>query len=432
MFNILKKLVRLYQVISTKQILNPPVNILNSLTKKRLPDDVLLESRNKRFNVPIKTLFYLYDWLKFESITKMPDGRFVINSFLPPMPGKGYERMFNNLVSGRRISPVSAYIAVTSNCTYDCWHCSYKNREQDELSLEIISETIDNLVDIGVSIIGLTGGEPTLRTDLVDIVTKISNNADSMIFTNGFGFDDHLALKLKHAGLWAVAVSLDSHLPEEHNKKRGSNIAYTKAIEAIKVAKRHSFYTMLTTVPDRDILISGNYKEIYKLARELSVDEFRLVEPMPTGKLFSCDSCLLDDKLREDLKKFHKEINKKNLIPKVCSFALIESEEYFGCCAGSMHLFIDSAGNVCPCDFTPLMFGNIKEISLQECWQRMNDTFKLPRKSCFIQENYQLIRDHYTGTLPLSYEKSLEIFKKVEKSDLPAYFKHVMHQGLVE
>ena len=73
MFNILKKLVRLYQVISTKQILNPPINVLNSLTKKRLPEAVLSESSNKRCNVPIKTLSYLYDWLKFESITKMQD-----------------------------------------------------------------------------------------------------------------------------------------------------------------------------------------------------------------------------------------------------------------------------------------------------------------------------------------------------------------------
>lgn len=432
MFNILKKLIRLYQVITNKQILEPPINVLRSLSKKRLPEKVFREVCGKKFTLPIKTLFYLYDWLKFETITQMPDKRFVINSFLPPMPGKGYERMFENLLTGRRISPVSAYIAVTSKCVYDCWHCSYKNREFYEMSLETISKTIDDLIDIGVSVIGLTGGEPTLRTDLVDIVIKISNNADSMLFTNGFGFDDQLAADLKKAGLWAVAVSLDSHLPEEHNKKRGSDVAYTKAIEAIKVAKKYSFYTMLTTVPDINVLKSDSYRHIYDLAKKLSVDEYRLVEPMPTGNIISCEQCLLDEKLREELKNYHKEVNKNNLSPKVCSFALIESEEYFGCCAGTMHLFIDSSGNVCPCDFTPLAFGNIREISLKECWQRMSDAFKLPGKSCFMQDNYELIREHYRGTLPIPYEVSLEIVEQVEKSELPAYFKHVMRQDPIE
>lgn len=144
---------------------------------------------------------------------------------------------------------------------------------------------IDDLVNIGVSIIGLTGGEPTLRKDIVEITAKSSAIADTMIFTNGFNFTDELARDLKKAKLWAVAVSLDSSTPELHNKKRNSDQAYEKAIQSLEISKKYGFYTMLTTVPDYKCLENNEYKEIYKIAKSLKVDEYRIVEPMPTGRL---------------------------------------------------------------------------------------------------------------------------------------------------
>lgn len=421
-----KKLYTLYKILRTKEITTVPIEVLNKLPAKRLPDKIFDEMKQKKSYIPFKTLVYMYNWLKNETITQMPDGRYVINAFLPPIPGKGYERMFVNMLSGRKISPVSAYIAITSKCCYNCWHCSYKNRSGEDLTYNQISDLIDQLLSIGTSIIGITGGEPTLREDLVEIIEKASAETDCMLFTNGVNFTEDLAMKLKKAGLWAVAISVDSHIPDVHNKKRSNEKAYETAIRAIKLSNKYSFYTMLTTVPDLEILKDGTYKEIYKLAIDLQVDEYRIVEPMPTGKLIDCNNCLLNNPLRDEIKAFHKEINKKNLKPKVCSFALVESGEYFGCCAGTMHLFIDSFGNVCPCDFTPLSFGNIKEIPLKEAWKRLNEAFKLPRYNCFIQENYNIIRKYYNGTLPISYENIEEIFKEVPESDLPAYFKHVL------
>ena len=428
MFERLKKFKQLYKVVSTKGIVEPPVRILKKLPYKRLPDKIFNEVKGKKKTLPFKTLLYLYDWLKYETITQMPDKRFVINTFLPPMPGKSYEKMFENLTSGRRMSPVSAYIAVSSKCCYDCWHCSYKKRLGEDLSTDQVLHVIDQLNQIGTSIIGITGGEPTLHKDIVKIVHNASIESDSVIFTNGFNFTDELAAKLKNVGLWAVSVSLDSDIPEVHNKKRGNNQAYDRAINAIKVSHKYGFYTMASTVADIDVIKNKTYQKIYDLVKQLGVDEYRLVEPMPSGKLITCNDCLLNYQLREELKQFHRNINKNNMRPKVCSFALVESGEYFGCCAGTMHLFIDSKGNVCPCDFTPLSFGNIKEIPLIEAWQRLNDAFKMPRYNCFIQENYRLIQKYYSENLPLNYDETLKVFNEVPEANLPDYFKHVLSQ----
>jgi radical SAM protein with 4Fe4S-binding SPASM domain len=71
-------------------------------------------------------------------------------------------------------------------------------------------------------------------------------------------------------------------------------------------------------------------------------------------------------------------------------------------------MFIDYNGQVCPCDFTPMSFGCVKEQPLEEIWQRMNDAMHNPRRNCFIQKNHEIIKKHYhkNGTLPLAPEIS--------------------------
>ena len=62
-----------------------------------------------------------------------------------------------------------------------------------------------------------------------------------------------------------------------------------------------------------------------------------------------------------ELRQFHRDANRRGRGPKVCAFPEIESPELFGCGAGTFHLFIDPSGNVCPCDFVPLSFGNVAD-----------------------------------------------------------------------
>ena len=142
------------------------------------------------------------------------NGDFIVNSFLPPLnsnayksivnavPGKG-EEFFKNHTTGIRLAPISTYIAVTSRCMYNCWHCSAKRfiKDKDDTSKEMttneVKKIIKNLQSLGVGIIGFTGGEPLLRKDLEEIIATIDNRSISFLFSNGYSLSYEKAKALK-------------------------------------------------------------------------------------------------------------------------------------------------------------------------------------------------------------------------------------------
>jgi hypothetical protein len=82
----------------------------------------------------------------------------------------------------------------------------------------------------------------------------------------------------------------------------------------------------------------------------------------------------------------------------------------FGCGAGYHHLFVDAVGNVCPCDLTPMAFGNVLEEGLGAIWERMGEHFGRPRCGCFMKEICQEVAERAAGgELPLALAQSEEI-----------------------
>ncbi len=387
----------------------------------------------------IALMRHVLRWLKGEYISRHGE-QWVLNTFLPPFPGPAFDRLFTSQLSNRRYTPVSAYLAITSRCPASCWHCSIKNRQEAELPLEIWQKTIAGLHEIGASIFGITGGEPLVRSDLAEIVKTVKDGGgEAMIFTSGIGLTPEKAKELKLAGLWAVCVSLDRGDPEQFDKLRGVPDSLGIARRALTTAKDAGLYTCVNCVADREVVSTGLYRKLYEISRELRVDEFRLIEPMPCGRLADApkdiggelpqtDSPFLTPELVREVRRYHRDTNQRLkpdsrgvLPPKVCAFNEIESPELFGCAAGTRHLFIDPAGEVCPCDFTPLSFGNIAEESIAEIWDRMSAAMKHPRRRCLIQHQTKLIHDAIKDRTPAPLEVSLATAAAFPEEDLPDF-----------
>ena len=236
--------------------------------------------------------------------------------------------------------------------------------------------------------------------------------------------DQEKASALKRAGLWACCISLDHPDSKQCDQLRGMEGAYKQALESIRISKHTGFYTMIGTVATRSLVERELYRAVYEIARVLEVDEFRLVEPMPCGKLSgTSEDMLLTANHIKDLRDFHITTNRKGRLPKVCAFNQIESPEIFGCGAGTQHFFIDSAGEICPCDFTPLSFGNVTEKSLLSIWNTMNDAMVNPRRHCFIQKHHRLISKYATGQeYPLPPEISKKVCAEAGTEPFPDYF----------
>ncbi len=62
-----------------------------------------------------------------------------------------------------------------------------------------------------------------------------------------------------------------------------------------------------------------------------------------------------------------------------------EGPDHFGCNAGTKMIYIDAFGEVSPCVFAPMSFGNVRERPLAEIWSDMRERFA-PGSSCFVIE----------------------------------------------
>ncbi len=146
--------------------------------------------------------------------------------------------MFDNF--GREISYLR--LSVTERCTLRCMYCRADEGccpKQVELSAGDLVRIVDACADLGITRVRLTGGEPLLRRDIVQIVSGIRVNPkirDISLTTNAQMLAEHAA-GLKQAGLDRVNISLDSLNPEVFSQMTGGDLkkvrsGITAAIEA--------------------------------------------------------------------------------------------------------------------------------------------------------------------------------------------------------
>ena len=145
---------------------------------------------------------------------------------------------------GRKITYLR--VSVTDRCNLRCKYCMPESgvvllTHDQILSLEEISEVVKTAVDMGVTKVRLTGGEPLVRkgiVDLVKMIAKIEGIKDFGLTTNGILLEDY-AKPLADAGLERVNVSLDTLDPRRFKElTRGGDIK--KVLKGLKAAERAS------------------------------------------------------------------------------------------------------------------------------------------------------------------------------------------------
>ena len=97
---------RLLRAMADRRVTRTPMRVLRGLSrqgKRRLPGGTRREIGG-RGRPGLATLRFAMKWLGAERLTRHDD-QWVINSFLPPFPSAAFDRMFENMLSGRRLSP---------------------------------------------------------------------------------------------------------------------------------------------------------------------------------------------------------------------------------------------------------------------------------------------------------------------------------------
>ena len=334
--------------------------------------------------VPTRHLWYLFRCMRFEKPHRF-SGQIRINTFFPPYPSQAFDRFCEAVIARWRV-PYSTYLAVTARCPYECGHCSYAGRPEHEMPREQMLDVIRQIKSLGTCTLGLTGGEPLLRDDLDELVATAGPEMASIIFTTGHGLDTQRAMRLAKAGVTCVTIGLESADAAAHDELRGQPGSFAEAETAVRACRDAGIYLAISTVGTREKLAAGTLEAMYALAAQWGACEFRILAPVATGAWRGRKGEMLSAEERLALADFHCEHNRRAAGPAIAAFAHLESERVFGCGAGFHHLFIDAAGQVCPCDLTPLSFGDVTTEPLAAIWRRMGSTFPHPRRGCLMGE----------------------------------------------
>jgi cyclic pyranopterin phosphate synthase len=184
-------------------------------------------------------------------------------------------------------------ISLTDRCNYRCTYCMPAEGVQlvpreDVLTFEEIERIVRTLATVGVRRVRLTGGEPTVRKDLVTLVERLAAiGLDDLAMTTNGHLLGELAVPLRRAGLDRLNVSVDSLDPARFAAitRRGDLATVLAGIDAARAAGFRQ--TKINTVVTSGV----NSDEIAAIARWSWERDLvpRFIEEMPLsdGALFA-------------------------------------------------------------------------------------------------------------------------------------------------
>lgn len=250
-------------------------------------------------------------------------------------------------------------ISVTQECNM---HCPYCHREGETnpstvMSVEEIVHIVKIALSLGISRVKLTGGEPLLRTDVLDIVGGIAGLRglrDLSMTTNGT-FLEAMAKDLKMKGLNRVNISLPTLDPETYRNLRGGNLR--EAIEGVRAAVEAELYPVKLNML---ILKNLNEKEIERMIqfaeRTMTILQLIELEPLNLSETYYERYHLELNEIEQKLKEQALEVRTREymqnrriyFLPRVKVEVIrpIENTEF---CSHCTRIRVTSDGKLKPC-----------------------------------------------------------------------------------
>jgi radical SAM protein with 4Fe4S-binding SPASM domain len=276
-------------------------------------------------------------------------------------------------------APYRMDLAITYRCNNKCLHCYAGGpRETKELTTQDWMSIIDKLHEVGIPHTVFTGGEPTLRDDLVTMVAQAGKKElVSGLVTNGRRLKDVAYVKtLEDAGLDHVQITVESHDPKVHDEITGVKGSWDETVQGLRNAIASQMYTVSNTT-----------------LNQLNVNDIQVTIDFLHGlglKQFACNSLIYSGKAPEVAKNFAlDEASLEPILTRIrdrarqlgMEFIWYTPTEYCvlnplklelgikSCSACRINMAIEPDGTVIPCQsyFVPL--GNILRDKWKRIWQ---------------------------------------------------------------
>jgi MoaA/NifB/PqqE/SkfB family radical SAM enzyme len=294
--------------------------------------------------------------------------------------------------------PIDAVIAVTYRCDSRCNMCNiWKLAPGTELAPAEYRRLPRTLRDVNI-----TGGEPFLREDIVDVVRVIyahCRHPRIVISTNAFQRRRimHAAPALMRIGRRVgLAVSIDG-IGEIHDRIRGVPGGFDKALETLKQLKRIGYRNVRIAFTAQ----SDNVKHlgaVYDLSRQFGY-QFTTSVAQNSEFYFATEDnqrvapATLAQELRYVIRKELRSLSPKRWLRAYFYAGVVRynvrGERALRCRAGRDSFFMDPAGKVYPCLTLNREIGDITTDSFDEIWnsesaRRIRDVVDACREPCWM------------------------------------------------
>ena len=287
---------------------------------------------------------------------------------------------------------------LTYRCNLACEHCyldagpkplvgSLNFADRSELGTEECYQVIDQIATFAPECLTiLTGGEPLLRRDILDIVTRAAERGLWVVVgTNGVRITENVARRLAEAGARGVSLSLDALDPERHDRFRMVRGAWQNTVDGAGILNRTGLPFIVQTTAG-----SHNRHELEAIADfaydRLHAKVWNLYFLVPTGRgQFVSDITPSQyDEVLAALYRIQGKYSGRMLVNAKCAPHYIKtvldgpdpethpirtySGGAGGCPAGTHYLGIRPNGDVTPCPYLPVFAGSLRQTSLTDLW----------------------------------------------------------------
>ncbi|MCP4149699.1 MAG: radical SAM protein [bacterium] len=323
--------------------------------------------------------------------------------------------------ANRLYKPINIIFRLSEDCVRKCIYCNIERipaKDSKPLSLERWEQLAEEVKQLGILSVSLTGGDPFINKNAIDIAGFFTSRGIHPFIATKSLVTEEKAKQLADIGIKAMQVSIDAPNEEVVDFLTASNGAFRQTVTTIKNLSAAGI-----RVSTNSVVTSYNallIPELVRFLNKLGVKRMRISQYGRTSHAQHKDEFFLpketglwlEKKLLEMSRKENLEIDAGfNYFKDFSTMTPRERKDSFEaralCSGGRWGVAVSSEGYVIPCDEMPTteeyILGNLKHQSILEVWQSpKNDIYLNPSREpfkgtvCFDCESFEKCH-HYKG-----------------------------------